>query len=94
VRSYFDEDLGGGGPPRSTSAELSCGWRLEVRRFGRSHNPKVAGSNPAPGWTLVTLGLFTGTAVLWRGGSTHDRRLEISGVVLLMAAVVIGAYFG
>jgi hypothetical protein len=45
-------------------------------------------------WTLLTLGLSTGTVVLWRGGSTHDHRLEISGVVLLVAAVVIGAYFG
>jgi hypothetical protein len=45
-------------------------------------------------WTLLTLGLSTGTVVLWRGGSTHDRRLEISGAVLLVAAVVIGAYFG
>jgi hypothetical protein len=45
-------------------------------------------------WTLLTLGLSTGTVVLWRGGATRDRRLEISGAVLLVAAVVIGAYFG
>jgi hypothetical protein len=45
-------------------------------------------------WTLLTVGLVTGTAVLWRGGATHDRRIEISGVVLLVAAVVAGAYFG
>jgi hypothetical protein len=45
-------------------------------------------------WTLLTLGLFTGTVVLWRGGSTRDRRLEITGLVLLVAAVVTGAYFG
>jgi hypothetical protein len=45
-------------------------------------------------WTLLTLGLFTGTAVLWRGGSTHSRGLEIGGVVLLAAAVIAGAQFG
>jgi hypothetical protein len=45
-------------------------------------------------WTLLTLGLSTGTVVLWRGGSTHNQRLEISGVVLLVAAVIVGAYFG
>jgi hypothetical protein len=44
-------------------------------------------------WTLLTLGLSTGTVVLWRGGSTHNQRLEISGVVLLVAAVIVGAYF-
>jgi hypothetical protein len=45
-------------------------------------------------WTLLTLGLSTGTVVLWRGGSTHNQHLEISGVVLLVAAVIVGAYFG
>jgi hypothetical protein len=45
-------------------------------------------------WMLLTPGLLTGTVVLWRGSSTHDHRLEISGVVLLVAAVVTGAYFG
>jgi hypothetical protein len=45
-------------------------------------------------WTLLTLGLFTGTAVLWRGGSTRSQGLEISGLVVLAAAVVAGAYFG
>jgi hypothetical protein len=45
-------------------------------------------------WTLLTLGMFTGTAVLWRGGSTHNQGLEISGLVLLVAAVAAGAYFG
>ena len=45
-------------------------------------------------WTFLTLGLFTGTAVLWRGGSTHNQGLEISGLVLLVAAVAAGAYFG
>jgi hypothetical protein len=45
-------------------------------------------------WTLLTLGLSTGTVVLCRGGSTHNQRLEISGVLLLVAAVIVGAYFG
>jgi hypothetical protein len=45
-------------------------------------------------WTLLALGLSTGTVVLWRGGSIHNQRLAISGVVLLVAAVIVGAYFG
>jgi hypothetical protein len=45
-------------------------------------------------WTLLTLGLSTGAVVLWRGGSTHNQRLEISGLLLLVTAVIIGAYFG
>jgi hypothetical protein len=44
-------------------------------------------------WTLLTLGLFTGTVVLWRGGSTDDHRLAIAGVAFLVAALVAGAYF-
>jgi hypothetical protein len=45
-------------------------------------------------WTLLTLGLSTGAVVLWRGGAIHNQRLEISGVLLLVAAVIVGAYFG
>jgi hypothetical protein len=45
-------------------------------------------------WTLLTLGMVSGTAVLWRGGSTHNQGLEVSGIVLLVAAVITGAYFG
>ena len=41
-----------------------------------------------------TLGLSTATVVLLRGGSTHNQRLEISGVLLLVAAVIVGAYYG
>ena len=45
-------------------------------------------------WTLLTLGLSTGTVVLWRGGSTHNEGLKIAGLVLLAAAVIVGALFG
>lgn len=44
--------------------------------------------------TLLTLGLSTGTVVLWRGGSTDNHALKLAGVVLLVAAVVVGAVFG
>jgi hypothetical protein len=45
-------------------------------------------------WTVLTLGLFTGSAVLWRGGSTHSERLKLAGAALLVTAVIAGAYFG
>jgi hypothetical protein len=44
--------------------------------------------------TLLTLGLLTGSAVLWRGGSTHNEALKMGGVVLLVTAVIAGTYFG
>lgn len=44
--------------------------------------------------TLLTLGLSTGTVVLWRGGSTDNHALKLAGVVLVVAAVVVGAVFG
>jgi hypothetical protein len=44
--------------------------------------------------TLLTLGLFTGTVVLWRGSSTDNDGVKLAGVVLLVAAVVVGALFG
>jgi hypothetical protein len=64
-----------------------------VARAGRRPPPKGR-TIALMCWTLLTLGLFTGTAVLWRGGSTHSRGLEIGGVVLLVAAVIAGAQFG
>ena len=45
-------------------------------------------------WTLLTIGLFTGSAVVWRGTSTHSRGLEISGMVLLVAGVIAGVVYG
>jgi hypothetical protein len=45
-------------------------------------------------WTMLTLGLFTGSAVLWRGGSTHNEGLKLAGAALLVTAVIAGAYFG
>jgi hypothetical protein len=45
-------------------------------------------------WTLLTLGLSTGTVALWRGGSTHNEGLKIAGLVLLAAAVIVGALVG
>jgi hypothetical protein len=45
-------------------------------------------------WTLLTLGLSTGTVVLWRAGATHNEGLKIGGVLLLVAAVIVGALFG
>jgi hypothetical protein len=44
--------------------------------------------------TVLTLGLFTGSAVLWRGGSTHNEGLKLAGAALLVTAVIAGAYFG
>jgi hypothetical protein len=44
--------------------------------------------------TVLTLGLFTGSAVLWRGGSTQNEGLKLAGAVLLVTAVIAGAYFG
>jgi hypothetical protein len=45
-------------------------------------------------WTLLTLGMFTGSVVLWHGGSTHNEGVKIGGAVLLVAAVIAGVYFG
>ena len=45
-------------------------------------------------WTLLTVGLSTGTVVLWRGGSTDNEGLKIGGVLLLVAAVVVAALVG
>jgi hypothetical protein len=45
-------------------------------------------------WTMLTLGLFTGSAVLWRGGSTHNEGLKLAGAALLVTAVIAGAHFG
>jgi hypothetical protein len=45
-------------------------------------------------WTLLTLGLSTGTVVLWRGGSTHNDNLKVGGVLLLAAAVIVAALAG
>jgi hypothetical protein len=45
-------------------------------------------------WTLLTLGLSTGTVVLWRGGSTHNDVLKFGGMLLLIAAVILAALFG
>jgi hypothetical protein len=45
-------------------------------------------------WTVLTLGLFTGSAVLWGGSSTHNERLRLAGAALLVTAVIAGAYFG
>jgi hypothetical protein len=88
---------------RLASSDLGTGRNLRPRReMTMSRSVANAGRRPSPKvrtiafmcWTLLTLGLFTGTAVLWRGGSTHSRGLEISGVVLLLAAVIAGAQFG
>lgn len=45
-------------------------------------------------WTLLTVGLSTGTVVLWRGGSTHNEGLKIGGPLLLVAAVIVAALVG
>jgi len=45
-------------------------------------------------WTLLTVGLSTGTVVLWRGGSTHNEGLKIGGLLLLVAAVIVAALVG
>jgi hypothetical protein len=45
-------------------------------------------------WTLLTVGLSTGTVVLWRGGSTHNERMKIGGLLLLAAAVIVAALVG
>jgi hypothetical protein len=45
-------------------------------------------------WTLLTVGLSTGTVVLWRGGSTHSESLKIGGLLLLVAAVIVAALVG
>ena len=45
-------------------------------------------------WTLLTVGLSTGTVVLWRGGSTHNEALKIGGMLLLVAAVIVAALVG
>jgi hypothetical protein len=45
-------------------------------------------------WTLLTVGLSTGTVVLWRGGSTHSDGLKIGGLLLLAAAVIVAALVG
>jgi hypothetical protein len=45
-------------------------------------------------WTLLTVGLSTGTVVLWRGGSTHNEGLKIGGLLLLVAAVIVAAVVG
>jgi hypothetical protein len=45
-------------------------------------------------WTLLTVGLSTGTVVLWRGGSTHSDGLKIGGILLLAAAVIVAALVG
>jgi hypothetical protein len=45
-------------------------------------------------WTLLTLGLVAGSAVLWRGNSSHSNRLEIGGMVLLVVAVIIAVVVG
>jgi hypothetical protein len=38
--------------------------------------------------------MFTGSAVLWRGGSTRSEGLKLAGAALLVSAVIAGAYFG
>jgi hypothetical protein len=45
-------------------------------------------------WTLLTVGLLTGTVVLWRGGSTHNEGLKIGGLLLLVVAVIVAALVG
>ena len=45
-------------------------------------------------WTLLTVGLSTGTVVLWRGGSTHNEGLTIGGLLLLVAATIVAALVG
>jgi hypothetical protein len=45
-------------------------------------------------WTLLSIGLFTGSAVVWRGSRARSRGLEISGMVLLVAGVIAGVVFG
>ena len=45
-------------PPRIITAAHDAGWSSLVAR--RAHNPKVAGSNPAPA-TKKTLGITTDT---------------------------------
>jgi hypothetical protein len=45
-------------------------------------------------WTLLTVGLSTGTVVLWRGGSTHNEGLKIGGLLLLVVAVIVAALVG
>jgi hypothetical protein len=45
-------------------------------------------------WTLLTVGLSTGTVVLWRGGSTHSDGLKIGGMLLVIAAVIVAALVG
>jgi hypothetical protein len=45
-------------------------------------------------WTLLTIGLSTGTAVMWRGGSTHNDGLKIGGLLLLVAAIIVAALVG
>ena len=63
---------------------------------GASRTPAglVTGRIVSMCWTLLTLGLSTGTVVLWRGGSTHNEGLKIAGLVLLAAAVIVGALVG
>jgi hypothetical protein len=45
-------------------------------------------------WTLLAVGLSTGTVVLWRGGSTHNEGLKIGGLLLLVVAVIVAALVG
>jgi hypothetical protein len=59
----------------------------------RAGNPR-GGKIASMCWTVLTLGLFTGSAVLWRGGSTHNEGLKLAGAALLVTAVIAGAYFG
>jgi len=91
------------GPTTKFPAKLiGCLGSPAARQRCRSWERRAPAKRTAPNgrtissmcWTLLTLGLSTGTVVLWRGGSTHNQRLEISGVVLLVAAVIVGAYFG
>ena|SRR5215204_5057930 len=79
-------------PTRSQGSGLHRGgrsWSAARRR----HEPKGR-TIASMCWTLLTLGLFTGAVVLWGGDATHNHGLEISGVVLLVAAVIVGAAFG
>jgi|Tabmets5t2r1_1033131.scaffolds.fasta_scaffold12364_1 hypothetical protein len=77
---------------KRNSAVVHCGsWKRSTPARRTAPKGRTIGSMC---WTLLTLGLSTGAVVLWRGGSTHNQRLEISGVLLLVAAVIVGAYYG
>jgi hypothetical protein len=74
--------------------QTGLGWVVHKSTAGRWHVLMNGRNIASMCWTLLTVGLSTGTVVLWRGGSTHNEGLKIGGLLLLVAAVIVAALVG